>query len=76
MRNNVLNVMKDLAKSGMIVMTHEMSFAESVANEVIFMDGGVVVEKGTPKEIFSRPKDPRTELFLRRIIRKDHDYVI
>ncbi len=74
----VLNVMKDLAKSGitMIVVTHEMSFAESVANEVIFMDGGVVVEKGTPKEIFSRPKDPRTELFLRRIIRKDYDYVI
>ena len=74
----VLNVMKDLAKSGitMIVVTHEMSFAESVANEVIFMDGGVVVEKGTPKEIFSRPKDPRTEMFLRRIIRKDYDYVI
>ena len=74
----VLNVMKDLAGSGitMIVVTHEMSFAESVANEVIFMDGGVVVEKGTPKEIFSRPKDPRTEQFLRRIIRKDYDYVI
>ncbi|MBP3241786.1 MAG: amino acid ABC transporter ATP-binding protein [Oribacterium sp.] len=74
----VLNVMKDLARSGitMIVVTHEMSFAESVANEVIFMDDGVVVEKGTPKEIFSRPKDPRTEQFLRRIIRKDYDYVI
>lgn len=38
--------------------------------------GGVVVEKGTPKEIFSRPKDPRTELFLKRIIMKDYDYVI
>lgn len=74
----VLNVMKNLARAGitMIVVTHEMSFAESAANEVIFMDEGVVVEKGTPKEIFSHPKDPRTEQFLRRIINVDYQYAI
>ena len=74
----VLNVMKDLAKSGMtmIVATHETSFAESVANEVIFMDQGVVVEKGSPKEIFSHPKDARTVQFLRRILRDDFEYAI
>ncbi len=74
----VLNVMKKLAKSGitMIVVTHEMSFAESAANEVIFMDGGVVIEKGKPKDIFTRPKDPRTLQFLRRIIRADFEYAI
>ena len=74
----VLNVMKDLAKSGMtmIVVTHEMSFAESVANEVIFMDGGVVVEKGSPREIFSHPKDARTVQFLRRILHDDFEYAI
>lgn len=73
----VLTVMKKLAKEGatMIVVTHEMSFAQEVANKVIFMDGGVVVEEGTPKQIFTAPKEERTLQFLHRIIR-DYDYVI
>lgn len=73
----VLNVMKKLAKEGatMIVVTHEMSFAQEVANKVIFMDGGVVVEEGTPEQIFRAPKEERTSQFLHRIIR-DYDYVI
>lgn len=73
----VLTVMKKLAKEGatMIVVTHEMSFAQEVASKVIFMDGGVIVEEGSPKQIFSAPKEERTEQFLRRIIH-DYDYVI
>lgn len=73
----VLGVMKELAKEGttMIVVTHEMHFAQDVANRVIFMDGGKVVEEGTPDEIFSRPKEERTRQFLRRIL-PDFDYVI
>lgn len=73
----VLNVMKELAKEGttMVVVTHEMRFAQDVANKVIFMDGGKVVEEGTPDEIFSRPKEERTRQFLRRIL-PDFDYVI
>ncbi len=74
----VLGVMKSLAKEGatMIVVTHEMSFAQDVANEVVFMDNGVIVEKGTPSELFSRPKDERTIQFLKRILREDFDYSI
>lgn len=66
----VLSVMKDVAKEGitMIVVTHEMSFASDIASKVIFMDGGVVVEEGSPKEIFSRPKEERTRQFLKRIL--------
>lgn len=73
----VLEVMKLLAKEGttMIVVTHEMSFAEDVASKVVFMDGGSVVEVGTPREIFHNPKEQRTQQFLRRII-KNFDYVI
>lgn len=73
----VLNVMKQLAAEGttMVVVTHEMSFAQSVATKVIFMDGGVIVEEGTPDEIFVHPKEERTKQFLRNIIR-DVDYVI
>lgn len=73
----VLQVMKELAKEGttMIVVTHEMQFAQSVANKVIFMDGGKIVEEGGPKEIFSHPKEERTKQFLRRIL-PDFDYVI
>ncbi|HWU32528.1 MAG TPA: amino acid ABC transporter ATP-binding protein [Marmoricola sp.] len=65
----VLNVMRELAKAGMtmIVVTHEMGFARDVADEVVFMDGGVVVEQGPPKEVFSNPKHERTKTFLRRI---------
>lgn len=73
----VLNVMKNLAEEGttMIVVTHEMSFAQSVANKVIFMDKGVIVEQGGPEDIFVHPKEERTKQFLRSII-LDNDYVI
>jgi L-cystine transport system ATP-binding protein len=67
----VLRVMKDLAKRGvtMIVVTHEMSFAEDVAHQVVFMDGGVIVEQGTPHEIFYEAKQVRTRQFLQRLNR-------
>ncbi len=73
----VLSVMKKLAKEGttMVVVTHEMNFAQDVANKIIFMDGGVVLEEGTPKEIFTCPKEERTKQFLKRILPED-DYVI
>lgn len=73
----VLQVMKELAKEGttMIVVTHEMYFAQEVASKVLFMDGGKVIEEGTAKEIFGHPKEERTKLFLRRIL-PDFDYVI
>ena len=73
----VLNVMRDLANEGttMVVVTHEMSFAQSVANKAIFMEGGLIVEQGTPKDLFLHPKEERTKSFLRNIIR-DTDYVI
>ena len=72
-----LEVIKNVAKMGitMIVVTHEMSFAEDVADRVIFMDGGVVVEEGKPDEIFYKPKEERTRQFLSRIIPQD-SYVI
>ncbi|WP_062105968.1 amino acid ABC transporter ATP-binding protein [Bacillus niameyensis] len=74
----VLNVMKDIANEGttMLVVTHEMSFAQNVANRVLFMDGGVVVEEGTPKDIFSKPKKERTKQFLKRILAEDYTYYI
>ena len=74
----VLNVMKSLAKDGvtMIVVTHEMGFAQDVATKVVFMDEGTIVEQGEPKEIFRAPKDPRTAQFLRRILREDYEYSI
>lgn len=73
----VLSIIKRLAKEGttMIVVTHEMSFAEDVANKVIFMSDGVVVEQGSPKEIFYKPKEERTKQFLKRILPVS-DYVI
>lgn len=66
---DVLKVMRDLAKAGttMIVVTHEMKFAADVATHVIFMDGGVIVEEGTSKDIFQHPKEERTKRFLHRI---------
>ncbi|WP_144487256.1 amino acid ABC transporter ATP-binding protein [Bacillus pumilus] len=66
----VLKVMKDLAKEGwtMAVVTHEIKFAQEVADEVIFIDGGVIVEQGPPEEIFKRPKEERTKQFLNRIL--------
>jgi len=65
----VLEVMKDLAKSGMtmLVVTHEMDFARSVATEVIFMEGGQIVEQGPPAEIMKNPKHPRTREFIGKI---------
>lgn len=73
----VLSVMKELANEGitMVVVTHEMNFAREVSNKVIFMDGGVVVEEGTPDNIFLHPREERTKQFLRRIL-TDYDYVI
>lgn len=66
----VLNVMKDLANEGMtmIVVTHEMAFAREVADRVIFMDGGRIVEEGTPDVIFSNPKEDRTKAFLEKVL--------
>ena len=66
MVNEVLNVMKSLADEGMtmIVVTHEMNFARNVANKVVFMEDGYVVEEGTPEEIFKNPKKERTKQFL------------
>ena len=68
----VLKVIRDIAKEGitMIVVTHEMSFASDVANRVIFMDGGVVVEEGKPDQMFSHPKEERTRQFLDRVLPK------
>lgn len=67
--DEVLEVMKKLADEGvtMIVVTHEMRFARNVANHVVFMAGGVVVEDGTPEEIFEHPKEERTKQFIGRI---------
>ena len=65
----VLKVMKDLASEGMtmIVVTHEMRFAQEVADEVLFIDGGVIVERNSPSNIFSNPKEERTKRFLNLI---------
>ncbi|MFD0617583.1 amino acid ABC transporter ATP-binding protein [Paenibacillus sp. GCM10027629] len=65
----VLGVIRKIAKEGitMIVVTHEMGFARDVANHVVFMDGGVIVEEGTPVELFNNPQEERTKQFLKRI---------
>ena len=70
MVGEVLDVMKDLAKAGMtmVVVTHEMGFAKEVADKVIFMDGGYIVEQGTPDEVLSNPKEPRTQDFLSKVL--------
>ncbi|MGE7947770.1 amino acid ABC transporter ATP-binding protein [Lysinibacillus sp. NPDC093688] len=74
----VLQVMKNIAAEGttMLVVTHEMGFAKDVANRVIFMDGGVVVEEGSPHDIFVNPKEERTKKFLKRVIPEDYTYYI
>ncbi|MFJ8236741.1 amino acid ABC transporter ATP-binding protein [Ureibacillus sp. NPDC094379] len=66
----VLNVMKDLANEGMtmVVVTHEMGFARDVCDRVIFMDGGVIVEEGDPKDIFFSPQNERTQSFLKKVL--------
>ena len=70
MVGEVLDVMKELARSGMtmVCVTHEMGFAREVADRVIFMDGGVIVEEGTPEEIFGNPKEKRTQNFLNKVL--------
>lgn len=72
MVGEVLAVMKNLADSGltMLVITHEMAFARDVANKVVFMDGGVIVEQGSPDEIFTAPKEERTKAFLSRMLQE------
>jgi polar amino acid transport system ATP-binding protein len=71
----VLRVMRQLADDGMtmIVVTHEMSFAREVADRVVFMDGGVVVEQGPPSEVIAKPQHERTKAFLRRMSREEHE---
>ncbi|MEJ5366625.1 MAG: hypothetical protein WHS86_16135 [Desulfosoma sp.] len=70
MIKEVLDVMIELAQEGMtmIVVTHEMGFARSVAHRVLFMDQGSIVEENTPQEFFSNPKHERTRLFLSQIL--------
>ena len=70
MVGEVLDVMKELAKSGMtmVCVTHEMGFAREVADRVLFMDGGKIVEEGTPQEIFGNPKEQRTKDFLNKVL--------
>ena len=67
---DVLDVMRDLARSGMtmVVVTHEIGFAREVADTVVFMDGGVVVEAGTPAEVLTNPKHRRTQDFLSKVL--------
>lgn len=70
MVKEVLDVMKELAKEGttMVVVTHEIGFAREVATKVIFMDGGYIIEEGTPREVFENTKQPRTKEFLNKVI--------
>ena len=70
MVGEVLEVMKQLAKDGMtmIVVTHEMGFAREVADRVIFMDGGYIVEQGTPEQVFGNPQHKRTQDFLNKVL--------
>ncbi|GIN63652.1 glutamine transport ATP-binding protein GlnQ [Robertmurraya siralis] len=70
MIGEVLDVMKTLAKEGMtmVVVTHEMGFAKEVADRIIFMDEGQIVEEATPAEFFSNPKEERTRIFLSRLL--------
>jgi polar amino acid transport system ATP-binding protein len=66
----VLQVMKDLAAEGMtmMVVTHEMGFAREVGTEMVFVDGGVIVERGDPREMFSNPKSERLKQFFSKIL--------
>lgn len=70
MIKEVLDVMRDLAQSGYTVLavTHEMGFARTVADRIIFMDAGQIVEENTPQEFFSNPRNERTKLFLSQIL--------
>ena len=70
MIKEVLDVMIELARDGMtmICVTHEMGFAKTVANRVIFMDGGEIIEQNEPEEFFNNPQSPRTQEFLSQIL--------
>ena len=70
MVGEVLDVMKELAQEGMtmVVVTHEMGFAREVGSRVLFMDGGHILEQNTPKEFFDHPQNPRTQLFLSKVL--------
>ena len=70
MVKEVLDLIKDIAKGNitMIIVTHEMGFAREVSDRIIFMDEGVVLEEGTPEEIFDNPKMPRTKEFLSKVL--------
>ena len=70
----VLRVMRHLAREGMtmLVVTHEMGFARDVADRVIFMDEGRIVEEGEPGLLFSRPREARTRAFLRQLLEREH----
>ena len=72
MVGEVLKVMKSLAESGltMLVVTHEMGFARDISDRIVFMDGGIILEDGTPDEIFNHPKNERTRAFLNRAMEK------
>ena len=66
----VLNVIRELAEGGMtmVIATHEMAFARDIADRVCFLDEGVILEEGPPEQIFSAPREPRTQQFLARIV--------
>lgn len=66
----MLDVIKDVVKMGMtvVIVTHEMNFAKEVSDRVLFMDEGMIVESGTPKQIFDNPQNPRTKLFLSKVL--------
>ena len=70
MVGEVLEVMKELAREGMtmVIVTHEMGFAREVADRVLFMDGGYILEEGTPEEVLGNPKHPRTKDFLSKVL--------
>ena len=70
MVGEVLDVMKSLAREGMtmVVVTHEMGFAREVGDRVLFMDEGIIMEQGTPEEVFGNPQNPRTQDFLRKVL--------
>ena len=70
MVGEVLDIMKDLAKEGMtmVVVTHEMGFAREVGDRILFMDGGYIVEEGSPEEVFGNPQNERTQNFLAKVL--------
>ena len=74
MIREVLDVMRDLARDGMtmLVVTHEMAFAREVADRVVFMDAGVIVEQGPPADVIGSPTEERTRTFLRRVLDPTH----